>query len=469
MRNLKFLAIVLLAGIGLWWLLEGPSLKPPSPSGPATGAIPPQKPDILLISIDTLRADHVSCYGHERETSPFIDSLARHGVRFSKAYSTSSWTVPALASMLTATYSNRHGMDQRGRGRGRRQGPRRWGVLPAALQTLPELLQRNGYATFGLTANFGLPAGRGFGRGFDRYECVGALGVEGVRPVFENWIPEISAAKPWFLWLHLFDPHAPYLARKRWLPAFWPEPRERYPRLEGLGAGKFYEIATDLDADRMEFMRALYDSEIREVDDFLREVFDAIPRAHDALVIVTADHGEEFQEHGGVGHGRTLFEESIRVPLIVKFPDKRFAGSVVEAVASLVDILPTILAEAHIKPPDDIDGSNLFGPKGPLAPGSRMVLADVNGRGEHVRTITDGRWKFILNVARPDDSVLFDLAEDPAEQHDLAPSSPEQVAMLREALRKRYARGLAPAGSQRKETEITPEQQEALRALGYLD
>jgi arylsulfatase A-like enzyme len=434
---------------------------PPEEKAEARSPEPaPTGPDVLLITIDTLRADHVSAYGHGKPTTPFVDSLARRGVRYDTAYSTSSWTVPALSSLLTSTYGHRHGMDQRGGGRGRA----RWSVFPGSLVTLPEVLQQAGYATFGLTANFSLPPERGFGRGFDRYECVGAKGVEGVRPVFDSWLEEIGRARPWFVWLHLFDPHAPYLARKRWLPELWPEPRKPYPDLDALPPGELYPMAPTLDGERMDYVRALYDSEIREADDFVREVFQKLPGADDALFVLSSDHGEEFLEHEGMGHGRTLFEESVRVPLVVKYPDDRRAGTISKTPVSIIDIYPTILAAVGLDVPDNLDGRDLTPARDDKASEPRWLLAELRS-SDHLVAITDGRWKLVRHHDAPTNRNLFDLTKDPGEKTDLSGKLSNRVKTIEAALTKARAAKQEAAS----DTAITPEQLEALKALGYMD
>jgi arylsulfatase A-like enzyme len=418
-------------------------------------------PDIFLISIDTLRADHVSAYGHERKTTPFIDGLAEQGVLFTRAYSTTSWTVPALVSMLTSSYPSRHGVGQGV------HGPRgRWEVIPEELPTLSELFREHGYRTYGLTANFGLPADRGFARGFDRYECVGAVDLEQVRLAVAPWLAELHEGRPWLFWLHLFDPHAPYLARERWLSSLEPLPRERFEELDGLAANRLSTIAGDLDDERLNYLRALYDSEIRAVDEYLREVFDSVPRARDALVVFVADHGEEFLEHGGVLHGKTLFEEAIRVPLIVRFPDGRLAGTVHEGPVSIVDILPTIAESAGIPLPPGLAGASLFGPHGLRDPGgSRPVVAELV-RGAGIRAWIGKRWKYVAEAGNPAIGSLYDLERDPGEIHDLAGQEAERAGRLGRELAdfaRRNTRSASP-----EQTEMTPEQAEALRTLGYI-
>ncbi len=174
------------------------------------------RPNILLISIDTLRADHMSSDGYGRPTSPFVDSLAKEGVRFERAYATSSWTTPSVVSMLSSTYQNRHGMGARLLG-----VPKQWSRIPEELPNLAESLKRDGYRTFGLAANTNLSADRGFDRGFDRFECLGMADLDVVDRAITPWLDEIGRGKgPWFLWLHMLDPHGPYKAREPWIESF---------------------------------------------------------------------------------------------------------------------------------------------------------------------------------------------------------------------------------------------------------
>lgn len=438
-------------------VLGGCAAESPVPQ-PAADA---RRPDVFLISIDTLRADRVSAYGHERRTTPFIDSLAAEGVRFERAYSTTSWTAPALVSMLTSSYPTRHGVGQ-GVGADGKRG--KWEVIPEDLPSLPELFRDHGYRTFGLTANFGLPEERGFGRGFDEYRCVGAVDLEEVRQAAEPWLARLHEGAPWLFWLHLFDPHAPYLARARWLDSVEPLPQRRFEALDGLPASDLPPLASTLDAERLDYLQALYDSEIRAIDEYIREIFLAVPRAREALVVFVSDHGEEFLEHGGLLHGKTLFEEVIRVPLIVRFPDRRFAGTVHEGPVSIVDILPTLTEAAGIPTPPGIAGANLFGPSA-HDPGPRPLVAELI-RGAHLRAWIDGKWKYIADSENPANDALFDLESDPGELRDLAAEEPARGGRYREALVAFVRKGEARLPLA--ETEMTPEQAEALRSLGYL-
>jgi arylsulfatase A-like enzyme len=427
------------------------------PSSTTEPASTPAPPDVFLISIDTLRPDHVSAYGHERKTTPFIDGLAEQGVLFTRAYSTTSWTAPALVSMLTSSYPSRHGVGQGV------HGPRgRWEVIPEELPSLPELFREHGYRTYGLTANFGLPAERGFARGFDRYECVGAVDLEQVRLAAAPWLAELHEGRPWLFWLHLFDPHAPYLAREQWLNSVEPLPSGRFEELDGLAANRLPTVARDLDDERLNYLRALYDSEIRAVDEYLREIFDAVPRAREALVVFVADHGEEFLEHGHVGHCRGVWDTLTRVPLFVRFPSAT-DGRRIDAAVQLVDILPTVLDELEIEAATlPFEGTTLR----PLLEGGEAAREFAFTDQSRYRAADDGRWQFILDGVESS-ATLYDVRADPLEQRDLYTQNPSQAERMGAVLN----RWLKDTGQWVRFDEAlaaSKAKEEELRALGYL-
>jgi len=434
-------------------ILPGTAACAPGSSGAVES-----RPNILLITVDTLRADHMSSDGYARPTSPFVDSLAKEGVRFERAYSSSSWTTPSVVSMLTSTYQNRHGMGARLRG-----VPKMWSRIPEELPSLAESLQQHGYRTFGLVANTNLSAERGFDRGFDRFECLGMADLDVVDRTITPWLGEIGGREsPWFLWLHMLDPHGPYRARKPWIESFETE-YSRYGWLDNMASETFAKRAPKMQPRQLQAIRAVYDSEIRAADEFLRRLFDRLEGARDAFVLFTSDHGEEFLEHGGTLHGRALFEESIRIPFIVRLPDRRLAGTVVQQAVSLVDVLPTILGAAGVEPDEPTAGINLIGPQGISVPRERVIVAELL-RGVPERATTDGRWKLISRAERTE---LYDLREDPGEKINLAQKHPERVEKFKTVLAA-FERQNRPTSATPEEIEITPEELEALRALGYV-
>jgi arylsulfatase A-like enzyme len=430
-----------------------PSCEPSSPPGP---------PNILLISVDTLRADHLSAYGHDRPTSPFLDGLAAEGIRYDRAYATSSWTTPSVVSMVTSSYPSRHRMGGRVRGEART-----WSRIPEKLPSLAASLAAHGYRTYGLVANTNLAASRGFDRGFDRYECLGTVDLDGIDAVIAPWLEEIAGGEgPWFFWLHMLDPHAPYRGRAPWAERFDPA-HGSHGWLDGMASERLSKFAKRFNERQLEAVRALYDSEIRDTDEFLRGLFERLPGADDAFVLFTADHGEEFLDHGGMLHGRTLFDESTRIPLIVRLPDRKYAGTVVDGAVSLVDVLPTILGAAGAEPEAAAAGIDLIGDDGASVPAGRTVVAELL-RGDPERAMTDGRWKLVTQAGQPGRTELYDLKEDPAESTDLAARHADRVARFRETLLV-FERIHAPPEEPLEQTEITPEQLETLRALGYVE
>jgi arylsulfatase A-like enzyme len=437
----------------LVFLAAGPGCEPSPPSGP---------PNILLISVDTLRADHVSAYGYGRPTSPFLDALAAEGIRFDRAYATSSWTTPSVVSMVTSSYPSRHRMGGRVRG-----DTRTWSRIPDELPSLAESLARHGYRTYGLVANTNLAASRGFDRGFDRFECLGTVDLDRIDETLASWLDEIAGGEgPWFFWLHMLDPHAPYRGRAPWAERFEPD-YGSHLWLDGMVSERLAKFAKRFNERQMDVVRALYDSEIRDTDEFLRGFFERLPGADEAFVLFTADHGEEFLDHGGMLHGRTLFDELTRVPFIVRLPDRRLAGTVVDGAVSLVDVLPTILGAAGIEPGAAAAGIDLIGAAGASVPDGRTVVAELL-RGDPERAATDGRWKLITQDGPTARTELYDLREDPAEQANLATTHADRVARFREAL-VAFERIHALPAEPLEQTTITPEQLETLRALGYVE
>jgi arylsulfatase A-like enzyme len=405
-----------------------------------------------------MRADSLSCYGYPRPTSPFLDELAAQGVRFDRAYATSSWTVPSIASMLTSTYVNQHGLGKRFPGRGR---SRSWAVIPGDVPNLAQLMSDGGYRTFGLVANLNLPADRGFDRGFDRYSCIGSVNASSVRRALQSWLPDIAGAEePWFFWLLLFDPHGPYNGRQPWLDEFDPQ-WQRAKRMNGMPPTKFSLSAKELSQDEVAVAKACYDSEIRAADELIREVFALLPGADDAFVLVNADHGEEFLEHGRTLHGNSLFDQQLRIPFIVRPHDGRSAGIVVKEPVSIVDVLPTILGAAGIDVPPEAAGLDLMGPDGVHVPRDRVIFAELRAQ----RAVIDARWKLIATMGRTGQDLLFDQQSDPGELSNLAASAAREL----EARRGHLARYEAQT-RQAPPDEIPLDEKtlEKLKGLGYI-
>lgn len=453
-------------------------------------------PDVVLLVADTLRPDALSCYGGSRFRTPAIDGLAVRGVRFTAATAQASWTNPSTATLLTGLMPAEHGMSgHRGR-------------LAEGVRTLAESLGASGYDTAGIVANLLVSKAYGFDRGFRHWDedpdpsaaarhpkalfsrlalALGRSRPEGATlPASEmvdralRWM-EGSAGSPRFLYLHLMDPHDPYT----------PPPdlgREIYADYKGrlvFERGTLYrilrgEIAVD-EAD-LAHARALYDAEVAGMD---REIARLVERLKPGLdegrtvLVFTADHGEEFMEHGSLGHEHTLYQELINVPLIVVGRGRLPEGEVVSAPVRLMDVVPTILDLAGLPADPALKGRSLValasGNVSGAATGDPIVFSDEDYLGyrttsHRMRAARLGDSKVILyspNVfgIGPWRREAFDLAADPGERQSRLPVPGGVSETLEAALRDRIAKETAGRSSAR---PLDPETEQKLRALGYV-
>ena len=431
--------------------------------------------NVVLISLDTLRPDHLSCYGHASETSPAIDALAARGVRFADASSAAPWTLPSHATMFTGLYPSHHGVKDYSM------------RLPAERVTLAEILREQGFQTFAVinTWNIADPRFEIF-QGFepddvhyiheatqtaDGGQVIRNTGSEVARTAREC-LERRDPSRPFFLLAHFYDAHTD----------FTPTPENR-ARFVSPYPGRLDGTTTQLQAIRaqgirlgeadLRFLREMYDAEIRGLDDVLAGFFEFLEEeglARDTLFVLTADHGEEFQEHGGLLHGRTQYDELLRVPLVLAGPGIP-RGRVVDQPVSLVDLLPTILGRLGLAPPPHLDGLDLA----PAWSGTQLPERLLFGEADH-NNVIDGKQVIDvrrmarlghekLHLERDTERVqLFDLARDPGEQHDLSSTAPQRVALLRTALT-RFLDG-AVAG-QASGAELSEADLRLLRELGY--
>ncbi len=423
----------------------------------STGPAPTQPPNVLLISVDTLRPDDLGLHGFEGETSPFIDSLGAGGVVFENATSTAAWTSPAHASLFSGLFPTHHGVRSFARG-----VPRRYG-------TLASLLKEQGYAT---AAVFNLRALRALKRGFDWFWVEPHAQDEGaVADVVADrglgWLA--SAPRPWFLFLHFYDVHSDYRPAPRYARRFV-EPYDGPATGDTLQLRAFRLGELELGPGDVRHLRNLYRAGIRQFDDDLRGVFSRLEEPghlEDTLVVLTSDHGEEFFDHGSVLHGRTLHQELVRVPLIFHGPGIP-AGVRVEEPVSLVDLLPTLLSLVGAPLPPGIDGVDVSGLWKKGGPTGRVLVSEAdhwidNKSGNFRRALRRGSWTLHYD-ADTESFALYDLRRDPTEQRNVAAQHPELVAELRAELRPYIPRT-------RPEPQPEPPEDlvEALRGLGYVE
>ena len=392
------------------------------------------RPDIVLIVVDTLRADHVGAYGHHRETTPHLDVLASRGVLFENAWATAPWTLPSVMSIHTGLYPSDHRVENDGL------------KLGAEVSILAEQLSAAGYETAAFVSHVYVSRPFGFDRGFDTFEDFGigrpGYRVEAGMEPTADIVTEAALARlgrrsraPLFLFVHYFDPHWPYDPPPQYRELF---PNDYNGPLDASydSISRFQDPAVPLPDGYRAFLEARYDGEIRFVDEMIGRLLDALDER--AWVVVTADHGEEYKEHGSMGHGRQLYEESIRVPLVIAGPRPRGeeergdGGLRITSPVSGVDLHPTIL---------DLAGIVERGPKRrgvtlvPILRGDGSLPADrplVSGtiRLNAYRTaLRRDRLKLIHFMDR-DRNELFDLEADPEERDDLAPRRPDDRRAL---------------------------------------
>ncbi len=401
-------------------LLLGCGGSKPLPAGD------PTRPDLVLVSVDTLRADHLSSYGYGRPTSPFIDSLAASGVRFTSARSPAPWTLPSHTTMLTGQLPTTHRViedDLR---------------LDPGTPVLPELLRAAGYATGGFVATLYVSRVFGFERGFDRFEDFGLhdekanlRGEVVASDVIDQalgWLGELPAGKPAFLFVHVYDVHYTYDPPAPYDTLFDRAPLASDPRYRNY---KFYQ-GKPPSADQLAHQTAQYDEAIRYVDDQLKRLHDALEAAGRASrFVITADHGEELGERGSWGHAHTLYAEQLHVPLIVSGQGLS-PGQVVNSVVGLQDVAPTLAGFAGVTGlmADGLDLGRALA--GEALPDRAMVAETSRFDSDRIGLYQGGlRLEWDLVSGRRE---LFDVGADPAETLDLSAQRPEDVSRLSAAL-----------------------------------
>lgn len=418
----------------------------------------PRPDSVLLVVVDTLRPDHLGAYGYERPTSPALDDWAAEGRLFERAYATSPWTLPSVASILTGLEPARHGAG----------GPRAdtekrsFTALADGVGTLAEWLAADGWATAAIVNNPFLHEKFGVARGFESWDYAVAGRTRSRRAdeavdAALTWLDGVGE-RPWLLVLHLFDPHLAYDAPAPYLGRFTggepPAERRRRPSWirERVRQGDF-DLAP---------LAGAYDEEILFVDgqlERLRRGLEERGLAGRTLVVLTSDHGEELGDHGGFEHGHTVYDELLRVPLVLIGPGVEPGRS--REPASLLDVAPTILEALGREVPRELPGASLLGPR----PRARTLVAERTLYGEEEKAAIRWPWK-LLWAPRSDEVRLFDLATDPGERADVAAREPEVAARMKallETLERVGARTQGGAAALDAETE------RELRSLGYVD
>jgi arylsulfatase A-like enzyme len=329
------------------------------------------------------------------------------------------------------------------------------------ITTLPEILKIHGYTTFGVASNHLLDEETGFARGFDYFEKLNNLPAPSVNKTIYSWEDEIKKSDKFFLWAHYFDPHHPYHARAPWI--------NRYTSIALTNKLNLFDKTKDQQIisilkkypQAQSNYIALYDSEIHFVDSYIGKLIQKFELDKNTLIIITADHGEEFLEHGEIGHGWNLYKATINIPLIVKLPNSS-KKETVENYVSLIDIEPTISHILNINSPQQTLGKSFLGRRWPLD----YNFAELYAKKTILKTIMTPEWKYIYDYY---DNIeeLYNIKSDPLELNNLIDREIKQANKLKEQLfmwvlnSKKY-----PA--KRKPFLLSPEEREKLEALGYL-
>jgi len=470
--------LLLLAGVG------ASTLRTPTHPFPPT--LPPiseslkEKPNVILIMVDTLRADHLPCYGYRDNVTPAINRFASDGVRYENAFAQSSWTKPQVATLLTSLYPSTHNTYLKPH------------LLPDEVETLPEIMKDLGYYTCGIANIVHLSPSFNFNQGFDRYrylapdffffarESSSKLSLyNGLRLIRERffsqkkqvnhyyqdgkvvnqlafkWLSACTSSR-FLLFLHYMEPHDPYFAHPY------------------NGAAVARVSTPNPDPSQADPMRKLYDGEISYLDQCLDELIEYLKREglyENTLIILTADHGEEFYEHSGWWHGNTLYDEQIHIPLIIKYPQGRFKGTLVKEMVRTLDIAPTILDYVSSQIPPAMQGKSLLHNYQLRPPQDQVIFSEENLEYNVLKSLRSEQWKLILaNQDNPRGLApqeLYQVKHDPGEKENVAAREVTTVHQIAAQIDHYVAYAMSSAARETR-GNIDRTTEERLRALGYV-
>lgn len=420
-----------------------------------------ERPNVLVLLIDTLRADRLGCYGNERGLTPTLDSIADRGVRFADTMSAASWTLPSHASLFTSSYPSQHGIwrDQ---------------VLPDSLPTVAEVLHAAGYRTAAFTEGGFMDTAHGFARGHSlhdskRRDC----SVTYARAA--EWIT--ARETPYYAFVHTYQVHSPHNPPKEFRQRFVGPYAGELPKVVDTPVYQWGRKEPVPSAEDARYVEELYDAEVAYVDQQIGLFLERLEEAgslENTLIIVTSDHGEEFFEHGAATHGHSLYQEQLHVPLILHWPGHFEGGRVAEHSVHSIDIAPTIAMATETPAPESFVGSPLSlepgeVPRPLFTPMKTLIRSKPDRSGEAASSLRMGSLKYISYPTdlRPYDThpanALFDLANDPGETRNLL--DPQSAAEWQRKLDVLYEQYPEVKGSE--VAEYDEQIQEELRKLGY--
>jgi arylsulfatase A-like enzyme len=404
-----------------------------SKAGDATGVLAGRP--IVLLLFDAYSANHISHLGYPLSTSPNLDALAAEGISFASNFAPAPYTLASIPSLFTSKLPDHHGVTSVDR------------ALSNEETTLAEVLQSAGYGTFGAIANIKGGAMHNFGQGFDVFRELYKDGTDTMKivdpalfaPLFSEWAEERETGRPFFFYAHVLEPHMPYAPPKEHRD-LWLDPGYDGPYKNGLtkelvtdfaAAGGRLQESQAGDDESMHIshedklaIKGLYDANIHYADSILGDILATLEEAgilDEALIIVTSDHGESMWEHGQLGHSYQVFDEVLRVPMVIRFPkDIEPAvprGTVLETMTSNMDLLPSLCAWLDLPPPADIDGIPFAGLFGAGPSSARQLFLRAN-QPDPVRGLRGERLKAVHQPATPTSeavNLLFNLKKDPGE------------------------------------------------------
>ncbi len=439
---------------------------------------PSLPPSVVLITLDTTRPDHLGCYGYAKATSPSLDLFAEAAVLYENAYATSSWTLPSHASLFTGLLPMQHGAQSVPEASNRSLG---YGVrpLPESATTLAELLGDAGYRTAAVVGGPALRSELGVAQGFESYrdELPQLTGKRAQQVTKEaTALVKGFGTEPYFLFVNFFDPHSPYRPPPPFDEGLPPSANKGLGKalveqlIDGVSPRPTSELEPSLQA-ALSTMVARYDAEITYMDHHLGRLLKAIseaPRGDRTLIVITGDHGESFGEHYFVSHGAHLYEHNVRVPLLIRYPDR---GA--ERVSPPVQnhrVFAAILTAAGLAMPRDVTLHDLSETDGTIV--NQVQRTDSNVRlfgrffDRDLWAILDPPYKLIKSTTGK--LEVFDLKADPSELRNLVASEPELTANLLRRL-ETISMEKPPLFDEKSRAVLRLETEEALRALGYID
>lgn len=369
-----------------------------------------RKFNLVIILIDTLRADHLPFYGYQKNTAPFLNQLAEKSIVFENAFSTCSYTAPATASIFTSMYPSKHGVITGHFANIKLQKENqtvKFDKIPDEVTTLGEEISSLGYSAYGIADNLNIATQSGFAQGFRKFATYKYKTAEVVNKTLLSWKSEIESHDRYFTYIHYMDPHAPYNQRAPW---YEPSP------------------------DPQQAILNAYDSEISYLDSHIKKMFEEFGWLENSIVVVLSDHGEEFREHGLIGHGKTLYREAIEVPFMIYVPGMQPAR--IKNYVTTMDLLPTLSGLLGFSSKDNWQGHDLTSLINKNSYPDRTLFAELLRRPDHphpeVRSALTNDWHYLATTRKGEKTnhELYNARLDRREKTNLAPEKTQIVAEL---------------------------------------